>query len=149
MTECGHGSNVANVETVATYDPKTSQFVINTPTQSATKFMIGNVAVYGHMVVLFARLNIGGEDKGVHPFLCPLRDTKTGKVFDTVEIGDCGLKNGWNGVDNAFIKFVDHKIPREYLLNRFADVAADGTYTNSLGSPSMVSLTHRFAATII
>jgi acyl-CoA oxidase len=134
MTEMGHGSNVAAIETVATYDAARSQFVVTTPTPSATKFMIGNVAVYGHMVVLFARLNIGGEDKGVHAFLCPLRDSKTGQVLDTVEIGDCGLKNGWNGVDNAFLKFKEHRIPREYLLNRFADVTPEGDYVNTLGS---------------
>jgi acyl-CoA oxidase len=44
MTEMGHGSNVRDIETQAIYDKSTQEFIINTPTNSATKFWIGNMA---------------------------------------------------------------------------------------------------------
>ena len=37
QTEIGHGSNVAGLETTATLDMKTDEWVIHTPTIRATK----------------------------------------------------------------------------------------------------------------
>ena len=37
MTESGHGSNVQALETTATYDPETDEFVVHSPTESAHK----------------------------------------------------------------------------------------------------------------
>jgi acyl-CoA oxidase len=47
MTETGHGSNVQQLLTTATYDPATQEFVINTPVEEARKEFIGNSAVHG------------------------------------------------------------------------------------------------------
>jgi acyl-CoA oxidase len=47
MTELGHGSNVMGLETTAMYDPATSEFVINTPTDQASKYWIGGAAQHG------------------------------------------------------------------------------------------------------
>ena len=41
MTELAHGSNVAGLETTATFDEDTDEFVIHTPNVSATKWWIG------------------------------------------------------------------------------------------------------------
>src|SRR5262249_42757701 len=41
MSEVGHGSNVAELETVATYDAATRELVVHTPTESARKEWIG------------------------------------------------------------------------------------------------------------
>jgi acyl-CoA oxidase len=40
-SELAHGSNVAGVETTATFDEKTDEFVIHTPHLGATKWWIG------------------------------------------------------------------------------------------------------------
>lgn len=37
QTELGHGSNVQGLETTATFDPKTDEFVINSPTLTSSK----------------------------------------------------------------------------------------------------------------
>lgn len=37
MTEIGHGSNVPGLETTATFDEASDQFIIHTPTLTATK----------------------------------------------------------------------------------------------------------------
>jgi alkylation response protein AidB-like acyl-CoA dehydrogenase len=37
QTELGHGSNVRGIETTATYDHKTQEFIIHSPTLTSTK----------------------------------------------------------------------------------------------------------------
>src|SRR3712207_7313660 len=44
MTETGHGSNVQQLGTTATYDRETQTFVVHTPDESARKDYIGNAA---------------------------------------------------------------------------------------------------------
>jgi acyl-CoA oxidase len=45
------------------------------------------------------------------------------------------LHQGLNGVDNGWMKFTNVRIPRENLLNRFADVQPDGQYVSSVKNP--------------
>lgn len=40
MTELGHGSNVAGLQTEAVFDPVTDEFVINTPDDNAIKWYV-------------------------------------------------------------------------------------------------------------
>ncbi|HEY0809457.1 MAG TPA: acyl-CoA dehydrogenase [Longimicrobiales bacterium] len=135
MTETGHGSNVRDIETTASYDIGTQEFIIHTPTRSAWKDYIGNAAVHGRMATVFAQLEVNGEQHGVHAFLVPLRDEQ-GNVLPGVTIEDDGRKIGLNGVDNGRIAFKSVRIPRDNLLNRFADVSADGKYTSPIPSAS-------------
>jgi acyl-CoA oxidase len=130
MTETGHGSNVAAVGTVATYDAGTGEFVVQTTRADAWKDYIGNAAVHAELAVVFAQLEVGGEGRGVHAFVVPIRDGA--QVLPGVTIEDDGLKMGLNGVDNGRIRFDGVRIPRTALLNRFADVAADGTYASEI-----------------
>ena len=52
MTETGHGSNVQALETTATYDPDTQEFIVHTPDDDARKDYIGNAARDGRMAVV-------------------------------------------------------------------------------------------------
>ena len=135
MTELGHGSNVRDIETVARYDRETREFIIHTPTESARKDYIGNAARHGRMATVFAQLEIDDESYGVHAFLTPIRDEKGG-ALPGVRIDDCGEKMGLNGVDNGRLWFDHVRIPRENLLNRFAEVSEDGHYTSQIASAS-------------
>ena len=49
-----------------------------------------------------------------------------------VRIEDCGLKAGLNGVDNGRLWFDDVRVPRENLLDRYGQVAEDGTYSTDI-----------------
>jgi acyl-CoA oxidase len=40
-----------------------------------------------------------------------------------------------NGIDNGRLHFTDVRIPRDNLLNRYGDVAEDGTYSSPISSP--------------
>jgi len=134
MSETGHGSNVQALGTRATYDVDTREFVVHTPTVAARKDYIGNAAAHGRMAVVFAQLEVGGEQHGVHALLVPIRDEQGG-VLPGVSTEDCGHKHGLNGVDNGRLGFDHVRVPRENLLNRYADVTEDGTYASSIDNP--------------
>ena len=131
MTETGHGSDVQSLRTTATYDAETSEFEISTPDEDARKDYIGNAAVHGRVCTVFAQLITGGVSHGVHAFVVPIRDGDGGPM-PGVTISDCGHKTGLNGVDNGRLAFSRVRVPREALLNRFGDVAADGTYSSPI-----------------
>ncbi|MFI5955691.1 acyl-CoA dehydrogenase [Cryptosporangium sp. NPDC051539] len=131
MTETGHGSDVQHLRTTATYDPHAQEFVVETPHESARKDYIGGAARDARLAVVFAQLVTGDETHGVHAFLVPVRD-HDGQPCPGVRIEDCGGKAGLSGVDNGRLWFSGVRIPRENLLNRYGDVAADGTYSSPI-----------------
>ncbi|MFG1920395.1 acyl-CoA dehydrogenase [Cryptosporangium sp. NPDC048952] len=130
MTETGHGSDVQHLRTTATYDPETREFVVETPHEAARKDYIGGAARDARLAVVFAQL-VTTESHGVHAFLVPIRDEQ-GHPCPGVRIGDCGGKAGLDGVDNGRLWFDQVRIPRENLLNRYGDVAEDGTYSSPI-----------------
>ncbi|TFV84522.1 acyl-CoA dehydrogenase [Microbacterium sp. dk485] len=134
MTETGHGSDVAAIGTTATYDPETEEFVINTPFRGAWKDYLGNAALHGIAATVFAQLITNGVNHGVHCFYVPLRDDN-GDFLPGIGGEDDGLKGGLNGIDNGRLHFDNVRVPRTNLLNRYGDVAPDGTYTSEISSP--------------
>ncbi|GAB2971748.1 acyl-CoA dehydrogenase family protein [Nocardioides montaniterrae] len=133
MTEGGHGSNVQALGTVAVHDAATDELVITTTRPDAYKEYIGNSAAHARLAVVFAQLDAGGEQQGVHAIVVPLRD-EAGAVLPGVRIEDDGLKMGLNGVDNGRIWLDQVRVPRENLLNRFADVTPEGAYVSDIES---------------
>jgi acyl-CoA oxidase len=133
MTESGHGSNVQALGTRATYDAATDEFVISTPDEASRKDYIGNAAQHAHAAVVFAQLEVAGEGHGVHAFVVPVR--RDGRLLPGIRAEDDGLKMGLNGVDNGRLWFNDVRIPRDNLLNRFADVTDDGRYASAVDNP--------------
>ena len=135
MTEIGHGSNVRDIETTATYDPVTQEFDLHSPTFTAGKNYIGNAGVHGKIATVFAQLKTRGESHGVHAFVVPIRDD-AGRPLPGVRLEDNGEKLGLNGVDNGRVWFDHARVPRTELLDRYAQVAPDGAYTSSIASPA-------------
>ena len=133
MTETGHGSDVAAIGTTATYDAAAEEFVIDTPFRAAWKDYLGNAALHGTAAVVFAQLITKGVNHGVHAFYVPIRDENG--FLPNIGGEDDGLKGGLNGIDNGRLHFHGVRVPRENLLNRYGDVAADGTYSSDIASP--------------
>ena len=75
----------AGLGTTATYDADAGEFVVHTPDAAARKDYIGNAARDGGMAAVFAQLVVGGEPRGVHALLVPLRDER-GDVLPGVTI---------------------------------------------------------------
>jgi acyl-CoA oxidase len=135
MTETGHGSNVQQLGTTATYDPDTDEFVAHTPTDEASKDYIGGAACDARVAAVFAQLIARGESHGVHVLVVPLRDDN-GNLHEGVNIEDCGERMGLNGVDNGRIWFDHVRVPREALLNRYGGVNEQGTYESPIEKPN-------------
>ena len=70
----------------------------------------------------------------MHCFVVPIRDDD-GNDLPGVTTSDCHYKGGLPGVDNGRIQFDHVRVPRENLLNKYADVAEDGTYTSPIENP--------------
>jgi len=135
MTETGHGSDVQALETTATYDAATQEFVIDSPTRTSRKDYIGGAAETARVAAVFAQLiTPDGEGHGVHCFVVPIRDDE-GNDLPGVTTGDCHYKGGLPGVDNGRIQFDHVRVPRENLLNKYANVAEDGTYSSPIENP--------------
>lgn len=109
------------VKTTATYDPATSEFVLHTPDDSAAKNWIsqGYTAELG---VVIADLVVDGKSHGPHPFIMKLRDKQGGSLVPGIRIEDMGAKTVANDLDNARVWFDNVRLPKDALLNRFADV---------------------------
>lgn len=135
MSEVGHGSNVADLETVARYEHQSREFVIHTPGESARKEWIGGAARDACYAVVFAQLEVNGERHGVHAFLVPIRKPD-GSPHPSVRTGDSGHKMGLLGVDNGRLWFEHTRVPVDHLLDRFASIDADGDYQSPIENPS-------------
>jgi acyl-CoA oxidase len=140
MTETGHGSDVQSLETTATYDPDTDEFVIDSPTRTSRKDYIGGAAETATVAAVFAQLITAGpgeepQGHGVHCFVVPIRDAE-GNDAPGVTTSDCHYKGGLPGVDNGRIMFDHVRIPRDNLLNKYGDVSGDGTYTSPIENPN-------------
>jgi len=133
LTELGYGNNAVEMETTAIYDKETKEFIINTPNPLAQKYWITNGAVHAKHCVVFAQLKIGDAEHGIHGFVVPIRDENLQPVADVI-VEDMGYKMGVNGVDNAKLSFDNVRVPRENLLNKFSDVAEDGTFSTDIKS---------------
>ncbi|HME77395.1 MAG TPA: acyl-CoA dehydrogenase [Mycobacterium sp.] len=139
MTETGHGSDVQALETTAVYDAATQEFVIHSATPTARKDYIGGAAESATIAAVFAQLitTEDGEEvnHGVHCFLVPIRDAD-GNDLPGVTTSDCQYKGGLPGVDNGRIVFDHVRVPRVNLLNKYGDVAEDGTYSSPIENPN-------------
>ena len=134
MTETGHGSNVRELQTTATYDKSTDEIIIHTPTHEDGKEYIGN-AMDSTMATVFAQLIVNGKSNGVHAVLVPLRN-EAHELLPGIQVKDNGYKMGLNGVDNGRIWFDQVRVPRENLLNRFGTINSDGTYSSPIENPA-------------
>lgn len=130
QTELGHGSNLRGIETTATFDKETDEFVINTPSVNATKYWIGSTGIWATHSIVVAKLIIDGKSYGNHLFLTQLRDLKTQQLMPGVEIYELGPKvyQSMVGVDNGALQFHNVRVPRSQMLARNAQVKRDGTY---------------------
>ncbi|KAK6017818.1 hypothetical protein OSTOST_16653 [Ostertagia ostertagi] len=77
QTELGHGTNLKKLETTATYDAKTKEFVLHSPTRNIYEVWRRNLGKSANHAVVVACLIIDGQNYGPHNFVVPLRDAET------------------------------------------------------------------------
>ncbi|KAJ7589583.1 peroxisomal oxidase [Mycena floridula] len=131
QTELGHGTNVAALETTATYLPKTREFEIHSPTLTSTKWWVGGLGKTATHGVVQAKLILpDGKDMGPHMFFIQLRSMDDHKLLPGITAGDIGPKvlGGTPALDNGFARFDHVRIPKEQMLSQFASVTDAGKY---------------------
>jgi acyl-CoA oxidase len=120
QTEMGHGSNVRGIETTATWDPETRDFVLHSPTLTASKWWNGSLGRTANHAIVVAQLRIPKaradkakeveyENFGPHPFIVQIRDMKNHQPLEGIVVGDIGPKYGYAPMDNAYCLFSDHR----------------------------------------
>ncbi|XP_036594353.1 peroxisomal acyl-coenzyme A oxidase 2 isoform X2 [Trichosurus vulpecula] len=134
QTEMGHGTYLQGLETTATYDASTQEFVLNTPTLSATKWWPGDLGRTATHALILAQLYCSGRCHGMHAFLVPIRSLQDHSPLPGITVGDIGPKMNFEQTDNGFLQLDHVRIPRENMLNRFSQVLPDGTYVKQ-GTP--------------
>ncbi|TMW88724.1 hypothetical protein EJD97_018193 [Solanum chilense] len=134
QTELGHGSNVQGLETTATFDPQTDEFVIHSPTLTSSKWWPGGLGKVSTHAIVYARLITDGKDHGINGFIVQLRSLEDHKPLPGITVGDIGTKFGngaYNTMDNGVLRFDHVRIPRDQMLMRVAQVTKDGKYVQS------------------
>lgn len=134
QTELGHGTFIRGLETTATYDPKTEEFVLNCPTLTAYKWWPGGLGQSANYAVVLAQLYTQDKCQGIHPFIVQLRDEETHEPLWGIKIGEIGCKLGMNGANNGYLGFENVRIPRTNMLMKHSKVLPDGTYVTSSSS---------------
>ncbi|KAH8102909.1 hypothetical protein BXZ70DRAFT_889443 [Cristinia sonorae] len=149
LSELGHGLDILNLETTAT---KVSDgFILNTPTESATKFMPPTLPVDGvpRWGIVMAKLIVDGDERGVHPFLVQTSD----------EFGMCpGVSNtclpvrSGTMLDYSLTSFDNIRLPSTAFLGHSMDPPKDRREllhgyisripigTSAIGMPAAVSV---------
>ncbi|KAF1945145.1 acyl-CoA dehydrogenase NM domain-like protein [Clathrospora elynae] len=129
QTELGQGSFVRGIETTATFDRDTDEFVIHSSTVSSAKFWPAGLGFSTTHGTVMARLIVGDKDHGPHLFVVQLRSIDDGKPIPGIKMGDVGLKLGYNEADNGFATFKNVHAPRSHMLMAHSQVSRNGTYT--------------------
>jgi acyl-CoA oxidase len=130
---------VQGLETTATYDSSTQEFILHSPTLTSTKWWPGSLGKTVTHAVVMAQLLIGNQTFGVHPFVVQLRSLTDHKSLPGVTLGDIGPKLGYNTLDNGFLRFDHYRIPRSSMLMRYAGVTPDGKFQRSSDSHAKIS----------
>ena len=138
MTEIGHGSNIQAIEWTATYEHELNEFIIHSPTDSSIKAWGEGLNSTSKKCVLFAQLIINKKNYGVHVFLIPIRDS-FGKVYPGCKVGEISIKKGLHGLDNGYIQFVNYRVSKDALLDRFSWINENGEYESKLANPKQLA----------
>lgn len=94
QTELGHGTFIRGLETTATYDPGTKEFVLHSPRLSSYKWWPGGLGRTANYAVVMAQLVTGGQKLGPHAFIVQLRDEDTHEPLPGIDVsgGRCNLE---------------------------------------------------------
>ncbi|XP_028907494.1 peroxisomal acyl-coenzyme A oxidase 2 isoform X1 [Ornithorhynchus anatinus] len=128
QTELGHGTYLQGLETTATFDSSTQEFVLNTPKLTATKWWPGDLGRTATHALVLAQLYSGGKCQGMHAFIVPIRSLHDHSPLPGITVGDIGPKMSFEQTDNGFLQLNNVRVPLENMLSRFSQVLPDGTY---------------------
>jgi len=76
--------------------------------------------------MVYARIKAKGKDFGPQPLLVQIRSFEDHMPLKGINVGDIGMKLGYNSVDNGWLSFDQVRVPRTNLMSRFSEVTKEG-----------------------
>ncbi|XP_055379777.1 probable peroxisomal acyl-coenzyme A oxidase 1 [Condylostylus longicornis] len=134
QTELGHGTFLRGLETIADYDSKTEEFILNSPKLTSYKWWPGGLGHTANFAIVMAQLHINGKEYGIHPFIVQLRDLETHMPLKGIEVGEIGSKLYMNATNNGYLGLKNVRIPRKNMLMRNAQVLPCGKFERKSSS---------------
>ncbi|KJK73516.1 hypothetical protein H634G_11234 [Metarhizium anisopliae BRIP 53293] len=115
LTEVGHGLDARNLETTATLLPS-GCFDLHSPSESAWKAMPPSTPLCGmpRVAIVFARLIVGHDDRGVKPFVVELNDSQ--QMCRGITSRALPVRPGTKPLDHAVTSFDHVLLPPTALL---------------------------------
>jgi acyl-CoA oxidase len=112
----------------------------------SAKWWIGGLGVVATHALVQASLFINSKLYGPHLFIVPVRSPVDMSPLPNVQVGEIGSKafGGFASIDNGYARFNKVRIPRQNMLQRYAQVSSEGIYTHAkqerMSYGSMVTL---------
>ncbi|KAI7237104.1 acyl-CoA oxidase [Hortaea werneckii] len=145
QTELGHGSNVRGIECEARWCPQKKEFVLHSPTLTASKWWNGTMGRTANHAIVVAHLLVPESldsseyvDHGPHPFVVQIRDVKTHKPLPGIAVGDIGPKYGYAPMDNGYMLFDHVHVPHSAMLSRYSWVDPNTCTYSKPANPAVV-----------
>lgn len=130
QTELGHGSNVRGLETTATFDKDTDEFILDTPHLTSMKWWISNLGKMATHALVYAQLIIDGKEFGIHEYIVQIRD-ELHRPLPGVEVGNVGDTLGHPEQCTGFLRLNKVRVPRDRMLSKYQHVTRDGKYVKA------------------
>ncbi|KAF9650292.1 hypothetical protein BDM02DRAFT_3222827 [Thelephora ganbajun] len=139
LTERDHGPNVSNVGTCAVMHPDGS-FDLWTPYDGAAKLLpLFFPSSMPSEAIVFARLAVDGEDRGIKPFLVPLHNgSSMSSGITTYPLSSCGVVNPSDHMLACFNHI--HLPPTSLLTSRARTTGAHDNYLQLISRAAAHSL---------
>ncbi|KAM0717155.1 hypothetical protein Q7P37_007007 [Cladosporium fusiforme] len=148
QTELGHGSNVRGLECQAVWNPQKKEFILHSPTLTASKWWNGSMGRTANHAIVVAQLLVpkGGSgsnsnelvNHGPHPFIVQIRDMKTHKPLPGIVVGDIGPKYGYAPMDNGYMLFDHVSVPHSAMLSKYSWVDPNTCTYSKPSNPAVV-----------
>ncbi|KAJ7488099.1 acyl-CoA dehydrogenase NM domain-like protein [Mycena latifolia] len=135
LTELGHGLDAIHLETTATL-LETGELELNTPSDAAAKFMAPtNPCGVPCVAIVFARLIVDHDDRGIKPFLVPINDGRT--MYPGIISKGLHPRAGSHPVQHALTYFRKVRLPATALLGN-TNKSSSSDVKSTLSSRVMV-----------
>ncbi|KAF5336966.1 hypothetical protein D9611_002989 [Ephemerocybe angulata] len=114
LSEVDHGLDARNIETIVTRLPN-GDLILHTPHPGASKYMPPSAprGIPG-VGLVFARLIVDGEDRGIRGFVVPISDGQ--KTYTGITVRVLGGRPGTKPVEHCITTFNNVRLPKSALL---------------------------------
>ncbi|KAI0790862.1 acyl-CoA dehydrogenase NM domain-like protein [Abortiporus biennis] len=114
ITEVGHGVDMSNLETTATCLPS-GEFILHSPTPQSHKHMPPTIPAGKPTIgIVFAKLTVNNEDRGIRPFIVPINDGRQMCTGVTAQL--LPNRGDVHPVNHGFTAFNQVRLPASALL---------------------------------